>query len=169
MISRADLVKETCVQPDGFVHYCVRLGMKEEGAVPSVMIFMHEVNGTGIHPVTEALRAAEDRIMERLYGPAEHLWDVAAGLTAVLRFVQEKYRAEYHASGQVILHEGASSEHIRPQWPPAYLAFRSQLMEAAFALGLRWASGQKFVPQTGGEMPEPQESFEPNQPNTKTP
>lgn len=152
MITPAQMVRETSPQMDGSVRVRVHLVLKEDRSVPYVDVREHDLGGrvTGC-PVVAAVRSAEDCIMRRLYGPAEHLWDVAAGLTAALKYVREKFLPEFRASEQLILQDGAAAEHTRPQWPPGYLDFRALLLGAGLAQGLRWSSaGDKFVPQTGG-------------------
>lgn len=90
--------------------------------------------------------------MERLYGPAEHLWDVAAGLTAALKCVRKKFLPQYLASSSLTVPKDGPAVLVCPEWPEEYRAFRALLLQSGLELGLRWSSaGDKFVPQTGGE------------------
>lgn len=138
MITPQDMTRETRELPDLSVEVRVGLFLEEVRWVPWSGIRLHDVGHVvGGHPVLAAVREAEDAIMQRLYGPAEYLWDVAAGLTAALQFVRKKFLPAYQAS---------------EQWPEEYRAFRALLLESGLALGLRWsAAGDKFVPQTGDQ------------------
>lgn len=154
MITPQDMTRETREGPDLSVEVRVRLVLEETvKTVPWPDIRAHDLgHDVREHPVVGAIRRAEDRIMERLYGPAEHLWDVAAGLTAVLRSVRNKFLPAYIASGGLTVPEGGPATLTPPQWPEEYRAFRALLLESGLALGLRWsAAGEKFVPQTGDQ------------------
>lgn len=153
MISPSDMTRETRELPDLSVEVRVGLRLEETVTVPWGDIRAHDLGHVAAgSPVLLAIRAAEDTIMERLYGPAEHLWDVAAGLTAVLHFVRKKFLPEYQASERLTVPEGGPATLTPPQWPEEYRAFRALLLESGLALGLRWsAAGDKFVPQTGDQ------------------
>lgn len=153
MITPQDMTRETRELPDLSVEVRVGLRLEEVRWVPWSGIRLHDVGHVaGGHPVLAAIREAEDSIMRRLYGPAEHLWDVAAGLTAALQFVRKKFLPAYQASERVTVPEVGPATLTPPQWPEEYRAFRALLLESGLALGLRWsAAGDKFVPQTGDQ------------------
>lgn len=154
MITPQDMTRETREGPDLSVEVRVRLVLEETvKTVPWPDIRAHDLGHVvGEHPVVEAIRRAEDRIMERLYGPAEHLWDVAAGLTAALKCVRKKFLPQYLASSSLTVPKDGPAVLVCPEWPEEYRAFRALLLQSGLELGLRWSSaGDKFVPQTGGE------------------
>lgn len=151
MITPQDMTRETRELPDLSVEVRVGLRLEEVRWVPWSGIRAYDLgHDVREHPVVGAIRRAEDRIMERLYGPEEHLWDVASGLTAALHYVRKKFQPAYWASGQMTVPEVGPATLTPPQWPEEYRAFRALLLESGLALGLRWsAAGEKFVPQTG--------------------
>ncbi len=158
MITPQDMTRETRDLPDLSVEVRVRLVLEETvKTVPWPDIRAHDLgHDVSEHPVVGAIRRAEDRIMERLYGPAEHLWDVASGLTAVLHAVRKQFLPQYKASERVTVTESGPAKITPPQWPAEYKTFRALLLQSGLALGLRWSSaGDKFVPQTGGEEEQP--------------